>query len=116
VWGRPYTISRNFQGGFEMSKCKITVLKRTLHQDLMDEYLKEAMPLCERFQDGQEFIVEGPFASPEDFCAWAWADIRKEVFAVALGGNLHWTKRSDVAIVCCTDGYRPVIFKVERVD
>ncbi len=98
-----------------MPKCKITVLKRTIHQDLVDEYVKENMALCERFQDGQEFIVEGPFSQPEGFCAWAWADIRKEVFAVALGGNLFWAKQG-VAIVCCTDGYRPVIFKVERVD
>ncbi len=99
-----------------MDKCKVTVLKRTIHQDLVDEYLKEEMGPCEHFQDGQEFVVESPFSPPGGFCAWAWADIRKDIFAVMLGGNLPWAKRPDVAIACCTDGYRPVIFKVERID
>jgi uncharacterized repeat protein (TIGR04076 family) len=99
-----------------MAKCKITVLKRTIHQDLVDEYLKEPMAQCEQFHDGQEFVVESPWSAPEGFCVWAWADIRKEIFAILLGANLPWAKPSNVAIACCTDGFRPVIFKVERID
>lgn len=98
-----------------MSKCKITVLKRTIFQDLVDEYLDGKMAQCEQFQDGQEFVVESPFSPPEGFCTWAWADIRKEVFAIKNGAELPWAKPTSVAITCCTDGYRPVIFKVERV-
>jgi len=99
-----------------MSKCKITVLKRTIHRDLVDEYLEGEMDRCDQFQDGQEFVVESPFSPPEGFCTWAWADIRKEVFAIKNGADLSWAKPTSVAITCCTDGYRPVIFKVERID
>lgn len=99
-----------------MDKCKITVLKRTINQDIVDEYLNGEMGPCERFQDGQEFEIESPFAPPEGFCVWAWADIRKDLFAAGLGGDFPWAKQPGVTITCCTDGYRPVIFKIERFD
>ena len=41
---------------FEMPECKITVLKRTMNQDLVDEYLVDeykGIGLCEQFRDGQ---------------------------------------------------------------
>ncbi len=98
-----------------MDKCKITVLKRTIHQDLIDEYRTTGMVLCEHVEEGQEFIVESPFSPPEGFCSWAWADLRGDIMGVMLGAKRPWTK-SDVAITCCTDGYRPVIFKIERVE
>jgi uncharacterized repeat protein (TIGR04076 family) len=103
-----------------MHKCKITVLKRTINQDIIDEYVKaevaERLVPCEHLDDGQEFMVEFPFAPPEGFCPWAWADIRKEVMAVMRGGTFDVNKDPNIAITCCTDGYRPVIFKVERVE
>ena len=103
-----------------MHKCKITVLKRTIHQDLVDEHLEkdaaEQMTPCELFWDGQEFVIEDPSAPPEGFCAWAWADIRGSIMAVTLGADFPGQRRPDVTIACCTDGYRPVIFKVERID
>ena len=45
---------------------------------------------------------------PEKFCAWAYADIRTYI-PMVLGQG------SPIA-VCCTDGFRPVFFKVERID
>ena len=44
-----------------MSKCKITVVKRTIHQDLIDEYLSETREnfgLCQAYEDEQEFVIE----------------------------------------------------------
>ena len=43
----------------EMSKCKITVLKRMVNIDLAKEYLDIAgdFGACERFSDGQEMVV-----------------------------------------------------------
>lgn len=101
-----------------MNKCKITVIKRAVNQDLADEYLKDAtgFGLCERFEDGQEFVVERAFAMPEGFCHWAWADIRSDILTVAVGGNLPWLKQPGIAIASCTDWFRPVYFKVERMD
>jgi uncharacterized repeat protein (TIGR04076 family) len=98
-----------------MSKCKITVLKREFYQELVDEYMQGAGP-CERFQDGQEFVLDETLALPEGFCPWAWADIRSSVLAIMFGGNLPWSSQLGVSIACCTDGCRPVIFKVERID
>jgi len=101
----------------QLSKCKITVLKMTVNQDLADEYLDvegEFGP-CERFQAGQEFIIEQPFGMPEDFCPWAWADIRKEILSIATGADKPWMKQPGTEIAGCTDWFRPVYFKIERV-
>jgi uncharacterized repeat protein (TIGR04076 family) len=42
--------------------------------------------------------------------------MRKDIFTVVLGGDFPWAKQPGVTITCCTDGSRPVIFKIERVD
>jgi uncharacterized repeat protein (TIGR04076 family) len=99
-----------------MAKCKVTVLKRMTIDDLADEYLADDIPLepCGRFADGQEFVIEHPFTMPEDFCPWAWADIRKDIVSVAAGGNMPWIKQPGTVIAGCTDWFRPVIFKIER--
>lgn len=105
----------------EMPKCKITVLKRTVNQDLIDEYLddtyKHGGP-CEFFRDGQEFVID-PSMMPEDFsecCSWAWADIRKDILTVAFGGNMPGIKKRGTVITGCRDWFRPVIFMVERME
>jgi uncharacterized repeat protein (TIGR04076 family) len=85
---------------------KITVLKRTAQKDFAAYRDSEIKP-CPLFEDGQEFVLESPWSVPEKFCDWAWADIRTYIHAVRGGGM-------DKAITCCTDGYRPVFFKVER--
>ena len=103
-----------------MKGCKITVLKRMANQDLIDEYMGEESKTddvvpCNLFEDGQEFIVENWGTVPEGFCGWAWADIHKEVMAISTGADLRpWVKYPGLAITCCTDGYRPVVFKVEK--
>lgn len=103
-------------------RCRITVLERTLNHDLIDEYLaeeyKEIGP-CEQFSDGQEFVLEGfeeMATVPEGFCAWAWADIRHDILSVASGGDMPGFKQAGVAIAGCTDWFRPVIFKIERIE
>jgi len=107
---------------WEMPECKITVLKRTINQDLIDEYLDDEykdMAPCERFRDGQEFVIESSeefSAVPKDFCAWAWADIRKDILGVATGSDMPGFKRRGTVITGCTDWFRPVIFKVERME
>ena len=105
---------------YEMPKCKITVLKTMVNQDLADEYLElddmSSFDFCERFEDGQEFVVERPFGIPEGFCPWAWADIRQDILTVAVGGDPPWMKQRGTTIAGCTDWFRPVIFKVERIE
>ena len=104
----------------ELSKCKITVIKRTLNKDLVDDYIKEKyqdIKPCERFEDGQEFELDpNKTFIPENFCEWAWADIRKDLLTIASGGNMVWYKDSSMTIAGCTDWFRPVYFKIERIE
>lgn len=73
-----------------MPKCKITVIKRALNKDLIEEFIddmyKDIKP-CEIFKDGQEIIIDPNLAKfPDGFCDWAWADIRKDIITIAAGG------------------------------
>jgi uncharacterized repeat protein (TIGR04076 family) len=89
--------------------CKITVLKRSVQPDLVSRFGKGEPQPCKAFTDGQEFTVTSPWSPPEGFCQWAWADIRTYVSANSHGGDLP-------TIACCTDGFRPVHFRIERVN
>jgi len=94
---------------------KITVIKKTLNQDLVEKYTESGdWKHCEKFREGQEFISEN-VNMPSGFCSWAWADIQKYVLALARGAKLVGVK-SGVCITCCTDGFRPVIFKLEKIN
>ena len=102
-----------------MSKCRITVVKRSLNQELIDAYVSETrqnFEKCPVYEDGQEIIIEGFPLKPEGFCDWAWADIHRDVTAVMFGGSYPWIRQPGTAITCCTDGLRPVIFKVEKIE
>lgn len=88
--------------------CKITVLKKTIHNDLYKEIRGKEGKLCTLFEEGQEFILTSPYKPPEGFCQWAWADIRQFILGA-------WFGREDPTVACCTDGFRPVLFKVERI-
>ena len=93
---------------------KITVLRRPLNRDFLEEYADEIWTPCERLQDGQEFVSQC-VNMPEGFCSWAWADIQKYVMTLARGGNFIGVKPG-VFVTCCTDGFRPVTFKLERIE
>ena len=98
---------------------RITVLKTLFHEDLADEYRRPDVHYgpCPFFAPGQEFLVNYLAERPEGFaCDWAWDDIHKILFALMVGGDFGtWMKDPNVLITCCTDGVKPVVFKVERV-
>ena len=95
-------------------KLKITVVKRDFYKDLADEYANKDVGICEAVKDGQVYILEGP-DKPEDFCSWAWADIQRDVVAILYGASYPWINRPNAVISCCTDGIRPVVFKLELI-
>jgi uncharacterized repeat protein (TIGR04076 family) len=100
------------------SKLKITVLKRQDPKDLFDEYPvteRDWFVPCAMYQDGQEITVEESLAMPEGFCGSAWQTIYPNVRTLSFGGNLPYFEEEGVAISCCSDGMRPVIFKIERI-
>jgi uncharacterized repeat protein (TIGR04076 family) len=95
------------------AEVRITVLRRTQNADLLQEYADTVWEPCERLAEGQQFVSRGA-NMPDGFCSWAWCDIQKYVLTLARGGNFLGV-RCGTYITCCTDGFRPVIFKVERV-
>ena len=104
-----------------MTQVRITVAKRALHEDLINEYVaNEQFPngfgRCNQFVEGQSFDVEWP-AKPKEFpCDWAWADIQRTVAMIGFGANAPWVNRPGTTVICCNDGLRPVTFVVERVE
>jgi uncharacterized repeat protein (TIGR04076 family) len=98
-----------------MVKCKITVLKRDFYQEMVDlcpeEIRKKLSGPCEVFHEGQEFSVT-PFKElPRGFCPWAWDDIFKVMVSLAEDST-----PGDCIVACCTDGTRPVTFKIEKIE
>ena len=88
-----------------MAQGKITVLRRMANHDLIKAYDHQTAAPCDLFEDGQEFIIEDWDRQPEGFCEWAWGDLAKKI---------DLAKRLGVVVACCTDGFRPVVFEIER--
>ena len=99
-------------------KCKATVIQRGANKEIADAYVKhpENNSPCDRVADNQEFIISNPFEMPEGICPWAWADIRPFILAIATGGSFEMMKEKHSALARCSDLFRPVIFKIERLD
>lgn len=103
-----------------MKKVKITVLRKTLQEDLAREYGVEGLTACPMLREGQVFYAD--YAKPEGLCDEAWKAIYQYVFALAHGscGELFyygdWIRTPGVAVCSCNDGLRPVIFKLEATD
>jgi len=104
-----------------MAKLKITVLERTFNREIAETYGSDDFKAgrgfgpCPSFIDGQVFVLDG-LAKPGDFCSWAWSDIHREVRTVAFGGGYGRVATANAAITCCSNGMKPVVFKLERVD
>ncbi len=99
-----------------MAKLKITVLKKMFDQQLADAHCGPGAAVCPRFEEGQEFVVEG-LDQPEGFCGWAWDDIHKVLLTLRSGGDFRpWMRAESNVIACCTDGIRPVVFNIERIE
>jgi len=100
-----------------MADVRITVVKKFDNKDLFEgtpplEFT--GVGVCDRFEEGKVFISkEGGF--PEGFCPWAFADIQRDLIHLRLGGDYPWFKEKGSILSCCTDGARPVIFKLERI-
>ena len=102
-----------------MKKVEITVLKTTLDKDLAKEYGVNGLGVCPFFKEGQVFVTD--ISKPDGFCDEAWKAISHYAFALShghtepfFGGS--WIENPEVAITCCNDGIRPVVFKMETVN
>jgi uncharacterized repeat protein (TIGR04076 family) len=104
-----------------MAKVKLTVLKRFTPEDVLGKNPsitpKFGNQACPVFKDGQEVVV-GYVRDPDVFpCESAWAAIRPYLVALFAGGDLDMigAGKPNLAVISCPDGFRPVVFKMERV-
>ena len=96
-------------------ECRITVLETKVFPELQEKYLADPKSgPCPCFKPGDEFILK---RTPQQddfyhlmngrFCGEAWDAISRYVYTALQGGSImhKWT-----------NGTRPVIFKIERID
>jgi len=95
-------------------RIKITVLKCFDTREVFKEppiKTKITAP-CSVFKEGQVFHVDN-FSMPSGFCSYAWYGISAPVYMLMCGGNAP-PHEEGVSVICCPDGLRPVVFKLER--
>lgn len=125
-------------------KVKLTVLDTKLYPELQEEYCMDphAGP-CPVYNVGDEFIFERD-GDRDDFwheglntlvktngdpdqvaggpkmphCSELWDAISRYIYTGLQGGSIMkgWMRDENVMIASCSDGTRPVIFKIERID
>ena len=123
---------------------KVTVLDTLLYEDLQHRYCQNPCSgKCPVYNKGDVFIfyredgkdsfwqcglntlvsTEGDpkeiTGGPDKpFCSEAWDAISRYIYTGLQGGSIMkgWMKEENTMIACCSDGTRPVIFKIERVD
>ncbi|MCL2353947.1 MAG: TIGR04076 family protein [Defluviitaleaceae bacterium] len=101
-----------------MKEVKITVIKKTVMEDLLKEYGGEGLGICKLHEEGQEYICNG-WQKPEGLCDNAWKSMMEYVIALSHGGKDFyggWLKDENMAVISCNDGLRPVIFRVEAIN
>jgi uncharacterized repeat protein (TIGR04076 family) len=94
---------------------RITVLRKVKTGEILKDYGASTVTAeCPAVKEGATYVSSAG-RIPEGFCGWAWADMQRDIAVLAFGGDFPWIKKDGTMISCCTDGLRPVIFKLERV-
>ena len=112
-------------------KVKVTVLDKKLYPELQQKYCADPNSgVCPCYNVGDEFVFYRD-GDRDDFWhlglntlvktngnAEAWDAISRYIYTGLQGGSVMagWMKDENVMITCCSDGTRPVIFKIERID
>ena len=127
-----------------LHKVKLTVIDKKLYPELQTQYCADPYSgACPCYNVGDEFIFER-YGTADDFwhmglhtlkqtvntaegiaggsefphCSEAWDAISRYIYTGLQGGSIMrgWMNDEKVMIACCSDGTRPVIFKIERMD
>jgi len=102
-----------------MSKIQITVLKKQLFKEF-SKYTSGRLETCPCFEEGQVFVTT--YEKPAGFWDWAWNDLHAYIASFMTGGNFSegifegWMNDKNTMIACCTDGIRPVVFEIKKMD
>ena len=101
---------------------KLTVLRAFKPEEVFKEdpgvTANYGNQICPLFTEGQEFVIQGAWPSrPKDFrCGPTREVLWPYVLTIHNGGNFtKWVKEPGKAAVTCPDGFRPVVFKIERM-
>ena len=125
-------------------KVKLTVIDKKLYPELQHQYCADPdSGACPCYNVGDEFIfyrdedrddfwhmglntlikttadpdtVAGGPKMPH--CSELWDAISRYIYTGLQGGSIMkgWMERENEMIACCSDGTRPVIFRIERID
>ena len=100
-----------------MKKVKITAIRRTQYDDLIERYENPIEHACD-VNEGQAWIsIDGK--CPEGLCPEAWKIMKEYAEALSRGeGNFFdgWMKNPHSAMLSCNDGFRPVSFYIEAME
>lgn len=125
-------------------KVKLTVIDKKLYPELQAQYCADPNSgVCPVYHIGDEFIFER-YGTADDFwhmgfntlkqtanaaeqtaggssfphCSEAWDAVSRYIYTGLQGGSIMhgWMNDERIMIACCSDGTRPVIFKIERMD
>ena len=94
---------------------KITVMKRAVHEDLIEKYENPIEHACD-MTIGDVYFSDGN--RPEGFCSSAWESVGPFVRRLEAGENNFydgWMKDKNSAMISCNDGFRPVSFYIEKI-
>ena len=83
--------------------------------DGRDDFWHMGLNTLVKTNGNKDTIAGGP---KMPFCSEAWDAISRYIYTGLQGGSIMkgWMKNENEMITCCSDGTRPVIFKIERVD
>lgn len=127
-----------------LHKCKMTILDKKLYPELQEAYCADPQSgpcpcyhagdqyLFERYDGADDFWkmgagtlikathgIDGIAGGPDrPHCSELWDAVSRYIYTALQGGSIMrgWMKDERVMIACCSDGTRPVIVKLERLD
>ncbi len=100
-----------------MNKVRITAIRQTVYQDLIDQYENPIEHACSIRQGQQWISIDGK--CPDGLCPSAWESMQSFVESLARGkGNFFdgWMKNPMSAMISCNDGFRPFSFYIEVIE
>lgn len=100
-----------------MNKVRITAIRQTIYQDLIEQYENPIEHACDIKQGQQWMSIDGK--CPEGLCPSAWESMQSFVESFARGkGNFFdgWMKNPMSAMISCNDGFRPFSFYIEVIE
>ncbi len=100
-----------------MKRCKITAIKQTIYEDLIETYEVPGGDCS--IKVGQSWTTAGSYLRPEGLCEYAWLSLYPYVLTLASDGRGLFDglmRNERTAVISCNDGCRPISFLIEVLD